>query len=126
MLKAARLGKSNTPLLHTFQVNDTVYVQDFTSTSTTWLPGVVVKVTGPLSYHVQLSTGDTVRLHVDAIHPRYEHSPPVHSQQVMNDSANDVFLPDLPAPPTNDPPQPPPATLRRSTRHRTAPDRCGH
>jgi hypothetical protein len=119
---------NNSHSLRTFKVTDTVYVRDFTSSSTKWLPGTVVKITGPLSYHVKLSTGETVRRHVDAIHPRYELSQPAQPQQVTDDSANDVFLPDLPPPPptTASPRQLPPALLRRSTRHRTAPDRFGH
>ena len=119
----------NSRSLRTFKVNDTVYVRDFTSSSTKWLPGTVVTVTGPLSYHVQLSSGETVRRHVDAIHPRHVSIQPAQPQQVSDDSTeNDVFLPDLPAPrsTTDNSHQPPHISLRRSARHRTAPDRFGY
>ena len=40
----------NSRSLRTFKVNDTVYVRDFTSSSTKWLPGTVVTVTGDLCH----------------------------------------------------------------------------
>ena len=43
--------------LRTFAVGDTVYVEDFSTPSPTWIPGMVTKVTGPLSYHVELESG---------------------------------------------------------------------
>ena len=33
-----------------FIIGDTVFAEDFTASSEKWLPGVVQKVTGPLSY----------------------------------------------------------------------------
>ena len=39
--------------LRTFSINDRVYVKDFSTTPVAWLPGKIVKVTGPLSYHVE-------------------------------------------------------------------------
>ena len=51
---------NNSHPLRTFKVGDAVYVRDFTSSATKWLPGTVVRVTGPLSYHVQLPSGETV------------------------------------------------------------------
>ena len=39
--------------LRSFCVGDTVYAKNFTGSSPKWLLGTVVKVTGPLSYHVE-------------------------------------------------------------------------
>ena len=126
------LQHNNSHPLRTFKVKDTVYVRDFSSSSTKWLPGTVVKVTGPLSYHVQLSSGETVRRHVDAVYPRHVSLQPAQPQQDTDDtSVNDVFLPNFPAPrPTTNnprqPPQGPQGPPRRSARHRTVPDRYGY
>ena len=43
-----------------------MYVKDFPN-GKDWLPGEVVKIQGPLSYHVQLTDGRTVRRHDDVI-----------------------------------------------------------
>ena len=76
----------NSSSLRTFKVNDTLYVRDFTSSSSKWLPWTVVKVTGPLSYRVQLSSGETVHCHVDTIHPRHVSIQPVQPQHVSDNS----------------------------------------
>lgn len=46
-----------------------MFVRDFSSVKVKWIPGTIFKVTGSLSYHVQVSTG-VVRCHVDNIHCR--------------------------------------------------------
>ncbi len=43
--KQAEQHDSSKPL-RTFKVGDTVYIKDFSTTPTTWIPGRVVKVTG--------------------------------------------------------------------------------
>ena len=44
------------------------YAENFSTTSDIkWLPGKVTKITGPLSYVIELSDGNTVRRHVDHI-----------------------------------------------------------
>ena len=40
--------------LRQFTENDQVYVQDFSTRKPKWIPGIVVKVTGPLSYMIKL------------------------------------------------------------------------
>ena len=48
-----------------------VYAENFSATSDIkWLPGKVTKITGPLSYVIELSDGNTVRRHVDHIKAR--------------------------------------------------------
>ena len=55
-----------------FQIDDTVYVQDLPLRST-WLPGTVVKIWGPLTYNIELEDGRIVTRHVDNLrrqHPQ--------------------------------------------------------
>ena len=48
-----------------------VYAENFSATSDIkWLRGKVTKITGPLSYVIELSDGNTVRHHVDHIKAR--------------------------------------------------------
>ena len=135
--------------LRSFKVDDTVYIKDFSTPNLTWIPGKVVKVTGPLSYHVEVQSGKVVRRHVDAVRKREVVLPPSQSQDTSS-SAEDVYLPDVPAPrPPDTPtapdppaaaPPPPPGPVppnqpaartttsvppRRSPRQHTQPDRYG-
>ena len=48
-----------------------VYAENFSATSDIkWLPGKVTQITGPLSYVIELSDGNTVCRHVDHIKAR--------------------------------------------------------
>ena len=47
-----------------------MYVENFTSSPPKWMPGKVVKVTGPLSYQVEVESGAIVRRHVDNVRSR--------------------------------------------------------
>ena len=58
------------PVLRAFSVTDTVFVKNFSSVPPRWLPGKVLRVTGPLSYEVELLDGRIVRRHVDAVKSR--------------------------------------------------------
>ena len=104
--------------LRSFRVGDRVYVKDF---SVTWTPGKVTKVTGPLSYHVEVIDGREVRRHVDAVRTR-DVLYPKPTAPMEDDHDDNFFLPDLP-PPVPPPPRPPPDPVRRSARHRPPPDR---
>ena len=54
-----------------FVEGDLVYAENFSATSDIkWLPGKVTKITGPLSYVIELSDGNTFRRHVDHIKAR--------------------------------------------------------
>ena len=96
----------NAKPLRSFKVDDPVYVKDFSTPNNTWIPGKVVKVTGPLSYHVEVQPGKVVRRHVDAVRKRYVVLPLPQSQEATTSSFEDIYSPDIPAPP---PPAPPPA-----------------
>jgi hypothetical protein len=129
--------------LRTFAIGDTVYVKDFSTPSPTWI-GIVTKVTGPLSYHVELQSGCIVRRHVDAV--RRRDVLVSASGDTSHGSTDDFYLPDLPptgtatdpptlptVPPTVHPPSSAPPTRRRrrayppasrrSNRHRPPPKR---
>ena len=58
----------------------TVFVKNFPSNTPKWLPGIVRKVTGPLSYVVELLDGKTVQRHVDHVQKRDTTNP---SEQPM-------------------------------------------
>ena len=51
-----------------------MYTHDFSSVPATWIPGTIIKVTGPLSYHVELEDSRVVRRHVDAVRTRSAHA----------------------------------------------------
>ena len=114
--------------LRTFQVADTVYVKDFTTYPSTWTPGEVVKVTGPLSYHIELLSGQVVRRHVDAIRSRKTLvSRPKSPSSADSSTADDFLLPDLPmsSPTVVSEHLSHSQPLRRSTRQRSEPNRLG-
>ena len=94
----------NTKHLRAFSV-DQVYAKDFSSADITWAPGTVIKVTGPLSYHVQLCDGHAVCRHVDAICKRHNHQDPV--QHIPTSSTENLYQPATPHRDTK-PPAPPP------------------
>ena len=48
---------NNSKPLRSFKVGDLIYTKDFSSTPLIWIPGTVAKVTGPLSYHIELGDG---------------------------------------------------------------------
>lgn len=64
-----------------FVGGDLVYVRDF-HCSNKWVPGIIVSVTGPLSYTVKIESG-VVRRHIDHLRAR-------HNSQV--DGGEDVCL----------------------------------
>ena len=122
-----------------FKVNDQVYVENFPTTKPRWIPGIVVKVTGPLSYEVELERGQRVKRHVDNVKGRTEESSnsTACSPTADQDSASEVDLPGPEVQPEGPPAQPdssepPPPTQsetdppRRSSRRRELPDRYGH
>ena len=47
--------------LHTFQVGDNVYAQNFTAKTPKWLAGTVIEAFGSRSYKIELTDGVTVR-----------------------------------------------------------------
>lgn len=52
-----------------FNLGDTVYVKNFAG-GQRWLPGKIIRVTGPVSFHVQLEDGRNRRCHQDQLRLR--------------------------------------------------------
>ena len=106
-----------------FHEGDPVYAENFNNNSNTkWLPGKIMKATGPLSYIIELSTGNTVRRHVDHIIVREQ----VQEQSSSNDVNWDYVdsePPDQPTSTTDLIPTDQPSALRRSSRIRQPPQR---
>ena len=50
----------------TFVKGDFVYAENFTSNNQKWMPGIIVKVTGPLLYVIRLPNGSTICHHKKA------------------------------------------------------------
>ena len=60
-----------------FQVQDRVFIRNYAN-GPIWVPGVILAVTGPLSYECQLVNGRRVRRHQDQLWKReVEVTPPV-------------------------------------------------
>ena len=97
---------------------DLVYAENFTNNSDfKWLPGNISKVTGPLSYIIELLDGKTVWRHVDHIKAREE-------QPSSNDTNWDYVDSGLAEQSNTLPPTQPTeeqSTLRRSSRTRQPP-----
>ena len=126
-----------------FGEGDEVYVEDFSASAEKWVPGIVSKVTGPLSYHVQLTDGRIIRRHIDSVRHRVNNGndPAVQdSEQTLQDfgvaseSAQEAGEPVDDDPPSSEEPQaatsgsttPATSTVRRSNRNRLPPTYYGH
>ena len=51
-----KLGHDNSKPLHSFELGDAVFVENFSNPPPKWIPGKITKVTGPLSYQVARAT----------------------------------------------------------------------
>jgi hypothetical protein len=139
-------GHDNSKPNRTFKEGDQVFAEDFSASKEKWIPGVVKKVTGPLSYQIQLSDGREIRRHVDSVKSRSEPAPD-NTEETETSDGWEHHIPslqlapanaELPLPPAGStPPTPlvtPPTPVivpegtihhpdpRRSERHRPPPD----
>ena len=106
----------NSKPLRSFAVGDCVYTRDFSASSPTWIPGTVVKVTGPLLYHIKLLDGGVVRRHVDAVRTRETSADPTPLKDFPLPQ-DTLYMPTrvTPSQPLPPPPPPPPVPpVRRS------------
>ena len=113
----------NSKPLRSFTVGDLVYTKDFSSSPLMWIPGTIVRITGPLSYHVELCDGRVIRRHVNAVCTRHV----ITDSSPLRDSAlpqEHLYFPTRATPTVPFPPQPP--LVRRSTRSRSRPNYYGH
>ena len=90
-----------------------MYAENFTGSPPKWLQGTVVKVTGPLSYHVKLESGHTVRRHVDSLRVRH-----ALVQQNKSHNIDPLYLPDIPTSPVRQTvhPNPTPRTFLETSK----------
>jgi len=65
----------------TFVDGDSVYAKNFTSSNQKWIPGIIDKVTGPLSYVIKLPDGSTICRYIDHLKAR-------ESQDEIEDSGD--------------------------------------
>ena len=96
----------NSKALRVFQAGDLVFAQNFADLPPKWLPGRIHKVTGPLSYEVELLSGSIVRRHVDNLRSRsLTPTTPPDPEADSDDTDDFLTLPDLPADPVPSPEQ---------------------
>ena len=102
-----------------FQVGDAVYARKFPSNDA-WIPGTIIKARGPLSYMIELETGQIVRRYVDHLQSRTKDS-------TLSPTSDWTDLPDISLDSHDDSnqevTQPEQLSLRRSTRVSVPPQR---
>lgn len=59
----------------TFNVNDSVFAKNYSQRGPNWIPAIVSKITGPVSYQLTASDGGLIRRHIDQLRPRFTCSP---------------------------------------------------
>ena len=99
-LRTNSLSKLNNMTIPKVSANSQLVT--FTTFPSTWIAGKVVKVTGPLSYYVELPSEHIIQRHVDAIHLRTVAPEPTKDVTPTSDQdeyCDDDFLPDLSLPP---------------------------
>ena len=112
--KQRRLMTDKNP--RTFAVGDKVFARDVLHKK--WIPAMVFKITGPLSYHVETNTGVVLRKHVDHLRPHYPSDMTTSAGQSEDWGPTTVTPTTTPTNPPQQPPAPPLDSLRRSTRVR--------
>ena len=80
---AQKAKHDSTAKARVFQLGDKVYVKNFGS-GQSWLPAEVVKITGPVSFHVRLADGRTRRCHQDHVRAREG------DEEIMEDMLDDT------------------------------------
>ena len=130
-----KLTHDNGNPVRNLNIGDKVYVRNLPNSDPKWLAGTVTKVTGPLSYHVELLDGTIVRKYVDhlrsrdtnhtateqtATTPRAPLAGPLSVPYTCTPVADAA---EAEPPPPGDPPREIPPPPRRSTRSRQPPDR---
>ena len=79
-----------------FVVGDAVYITNF-SVGDRWLPGVVVNKSGPVSFHIELADGRTVRRHLDHVCSRLEKEESLDTPVLGSTSSATAATPPTPA-----------------------------
>ena len=111
--------------LRSFLIDSSVMVRDYRH-PTKWVPGVIVRKLGPVTYHVDLGGGNVVKRHIDQLTHRQEHSPVSLSADTTPAVVADNWqYPATPEDPEREPPELPqqPPQPRYPQRVRQPPDR---
>ena len=109
-----------------FQVDDPVFVRNFTSTGPTWLPGTITEARGELTFHVEMGDGRVFRRHINHMRLRTCSTTNQHTEVTESDdilpppttAADSTTMDQDQAPIANEPDAP-----RRSSRVRNPPER---
>ena len=122
----AQSTRNDKKRVRSFQMGEKLFARNY-SGHPLWIPVVVSKITGPLSYRVETTDGITLKRHTDQLRRRY--SDDAYSSMdgsIDEEDAFDAFPLTPPAPPLVPPPAPttapPLPPIRRSTRTRTPRD----
>ena len=125
LLQSADTGR--TP--RRFKEGDTVFAKGFNGQDS-WIPAVVTKVSGPLSYHLKTNAGVEIRRHVDHLQSRYiaedestSTVPEPDDWMLVPDCSNSSTVDTSTSSRSNPNPTPAPRTVRHSTRVRAPIDR---
>ena len=79
-------------------MDDLVYAENFSNPPPKWIPGKITKVTGPLSYQVELESGLVVHRRVNSLQSRKPTATTTESSVVHLPDSGEVdplILPDL-------------------------------
>ena len=102
--QAQQMNHDKTAVDREIRVNDNVYVRNF-GKGDKWLPGEIVKCTGPVSYKVKTNDGIYVRRHADQVRvscaeneseshePHDCHIPKAHSSASTKEVTTDLVDP---------------------------------
>ena len=77
----------------TFHIEDSVFVKNHSGIGQRWLPGKVVKKTGPVSYVVELQDGRQKRCHLDQLRSRETDDDMQDMSETVMDDSIPISLP---------------------------------
>ena len=89
----------------TFGEGEEVFVKNHRA-GDPWLPGEIIKVTGPVSYMVKMADGNVVRSHQDHLRSRYAGGQASQSQPTEDVDDSDSHITEDPGQPDRDTPSP--------------------
>ena len=79
--KQDKVSQTNRRAVRKFSIGDTLFARNY-SGRIKWIPVTVIKITGPVSYRVQTTSGNVIKRHVDQLRFR-------HAEDKVMDSSDD-------------------------------------
>ena len=79
--KQDKVSQTNLCAVRKFSVGDTLFARNY-SGKIKWIPVTVIKITGPVSYRVQTTSGNVIKRHVNQLHF-------LHAEDQVMDSSDD-------------------------------------